>query len=79
MEPHQITITKLRQALDRNENKSTYMGITFEKSYLQNNNFVTLELSFIGNTRCKNGVLIDMIEDIELKRKYSKTQNIIYI
>jgi hypothetical protein len=55
------------------------MGITFEKSYLQNNNFVTLELSFIGNTRCKNGVLIDMIEDIELKRKYSKTQNIIYI
>jgi hypothetical protein len=39
-----------------------------------------IELSFIRNTGCKKEeVLIGVIYSIELKRKYSRTQNIIYI
>jgi hypothetical protein len=52
------------------KNKSTYMGTASEKLCLQNNIYVIWKFSFIENTGVKS---------IELKKKWSRTQNIIYI
>jgi hypothetical protein len=52
------------------KSKSTYMGTAFEKLCLQNNVFVIWEFSFIGTQGVKKeGVLINVIEGTELKRK----------